>query len=316
VCVIVPDFVKNVDENNFKGCEKLKKVVFLGDTLLEGNDCKEFQNIKKLECNPFVLQNAKKNVRNNIRSVTLLEGSLLLDYECMKDFKNLEYIVIPPSLQFIGGKCFSGCEKLEKIYLPKTIEMISEDAFENCPKLNHFIGNSKFLNCLPKEQITYLDILNQNNSINDVGFSEFKNLKKIEFNENMENIPKNNFRDCPKLTDIICSKNLFQNLKNEDKNNFQNVELTDLVGEIPENLFKNCPNLENINIPYEANLAKKNLEKKQEPTTVEEIMQQDRDNLKYKKYLIEILTCVQSQNPKNEINGEKNSVEEIQALIR
>jgi hypothetical protein len=162
VCVIVPDFVKKVDEKNFRGCDKLKKVVFLGDTLLEGNECKEFQSIKKLECNPFVLQNAKKNVRNNIRSVTLLEGSLLLDYECMKDFKNLEYIVIPSSLKFIGGKCFSGCEKLEKIYLPVTIEMIAEDAFENCPKLNHFIGNSKFLNSLPKEQITYLDILNQN----------------------------------------------------------------------------------------------------------------------------------------------------------
>ena len=312
-CVIVPAFVKKVDETNFKGCEKLKKVVFLGDTLLEGNECKEFENIKKLECNPFLLLNAKKNVRNNIKSVTILEESEILDYECMKDFKNLEYIVFPHSLQFIGGKCFSGCEKLEKIYLPITIDMISEDAFENCPKLNHFIGNSKFLDCLPKEQITYLDILNQDNTLNNVDFSDFKNLKKIEFNDNMENIPKNNFRNCPKLTDIICSANLFKNLNKEDKNNFQNVELTDLIGEIPEDLFKNCPNLENINIPFEANLTKKNLEKKQKPTTVDEIMQQDRDNLKYKKYLIEILNSIQSEI--NGINGEKNSLEEITHCI-
>ena len=70
----------------------------------------------------------------------------------------------------------------------------------------------------------YLDILNQNNTINNADFSEFKNLKKIEFNENMKNIPKNNFRNCPKLTDIICSKDFFENLPKEDKQNFQNVE--------------------------------------------------------------------------------------------
>ena len=309
VCIIVPKFVKNVDEKDFTGCEKLKRVIFLGDTLLKGNPCKEFEEIDKLECNPFVLQNAKKNVRDKIKSVTILDGSDILDYECMKDFKNLKHISFPDSLKFIGGKCFSGCEKLEKIYIPYTIEMVCEDAFENCPKLNHIMANSKFLNCLPKEQISYLDILNQNNTINNADFSEFKNLKKIEFNENMKNIPKNNFRNCPKLTDIICSKDFFENLPKEDKQNFQNVELTDLVGDIPDDLFKNCPNLENINIPYEANLGKKKLEKKQKPTTVDEIMEHDKDNLKYKKYLIEIINSV--KNDKNEINGVKNSLEEI-----
>ena len=95
--------------------------------------------------------------------------------------------------------------------------------------------------------------------------------------------------------------------------NFQNVELTDLVGEVPDDLFRGCPNLENINIPFEANLGKKKLEKKQEPTSVEEIMEHDRDNLKYKKYLIEILNSVQSDT--NKINGPRNSLEEITHCI-
>ena len=312
-CVIVPEFVKSVDEKNFKGCEKLKRVIFLGNTLLEGNQCDEFENIKKLECNPFVLKYAKKNVRNKITSITILDGCLILDYECLKDFKNLERIIFPNSLVKIEGKCFSGCEKLERIYLPSTIIDIEKDAFENCPKLNHVITNSKFLNCLPKEQISYLDILNRNKSINNVDFSEFKNLKKIEFTENMENIPLNHFHNCPKLTDIICSKNFFQNLSQKDKQNFQNVELTDLIGDVPDDLFIGCPNLENINIPFEANLSKKKLEKKQQPTSVEEIMEHDRDNLKYKKYLIEILTSV--KNDQNKINGAKNSLEEITHCI-
>ena len=85
-CVIVPEFVKNVDENDFKGCENLNRVVFLGKTELKGNPCKEFESINKLECKPYVLLKAKKNVRDNIYSVTILDGTVFLDYECLKDF--------------------------------------------------------------------------------------------------------------------------------------------------------------------------------------------------------------------------------------
>ena len=189
-CVIVPNFVKKVDEKDFQGCEKLNRVVFLGQTELKGSPCKEFESIKKLECDPYVLLKAKKNVRDNIRSITILDGSMVLDYECLKDFKKLEYLKLPQSLKFIGEKCFSGCLKLDDLYIPMTIESIPENAFENCPKLNHIQCNSKFLNSLPKEQITYLDILNRNKTIEDAEFSKFKNLKKIEFSEEMENIPK------------------------------------------------------------------------------------------------------------------------------
>ena len=311
-CVIVPEFVKNVDEKDFKGCEKLNRVIFLGETELKGSPCKEFESIKKLECNPYVLLKAKKNVRDSIRSVTILDGSIFLEYECLKDFKKLEYIRFPQTLKYIGEKCFSGCEKLETLYIPRTIENIPKNAFEKCPKLNHVQANSKFINCLPKEQITHLEILNYNDTLDDVDFSKFKNLKKIEFQENMENIPLNNFRNCPKLTDLICSPNLLKNLAPQDKANFQNIKLTnDDDNDIPDDLFNNCINLENINIPYGVKL--KPLEKKDHQTSVEEIMQLDNDNLKYKKYLIAILNDIKTGN--NSLNGAVNSLEEISHCI-
>ena len=105
-CIIVPNFVKIVDEKVFQGCEKLNRVVILGQAELKGNPCKEFESIKKLECDPYVLLKAKNNVRDNIRSVTILDGSIILDYECLKYFKKLEYIKFPQSLKFIGEKCF------------------------------------------------------------------------------------------------------------------------------------------------------------------------------------------------------------------
>lgn len=309
-CVIVPNFVKEVDEKDFIGCEKLNRVIFLGQTELKGSPCKEFESIKKLECDPYVLLKAKKNVRDNIRSVTILDGSFLLDYECLKDFKNLEYIKFPDSLKYIGEKCFSGCLKLEELYIPRTIEHIPKNAFEKCPKLNYIKANSKFLDCLPKDQITNLNILNTDETIDNVDFSNFKNLKKIEFQEEAEKIPLNNFRNCPKLTDLICSPKLLENLESQDKENFQNIELT-TKDEIPDDLFKNCTNLENINIPYGTKL--KPLQKKDHQTSVEEIMKLDSDNLKYKNYLITIIKDIKSGN--NTSNGPANSLGEIAHCI-
>lgn len=39
-----------------------------------------------------------------------------MDFECLKDFKNLKDITLSSSLKFIGSKCFYGCEKLKSNY--------------------------------------------------------------------------------------------------------------------------------------------------------------------------------------------------------
>ena len=136
---------------------------------------------------------------------------------------------------------------LEELYVPKTIENIPKNAFEKCTKLNYIQGNSKFLDCLPKEQITNLSILNRTKNLENVDFFNFKNL--LEFEEEVENVPLNNFRNCPKLTKLICSPNLLKNLQPKDKEKFQNIELeiSNKNIKIPNDLFKNCTNLENIN---------------------------------------------------------------------
>ena len=49
---------------------------------------------------------------------------------------------------------------------------------KSCHKLYHIIFILKVINSLSKDRITYLDILDVNKEINDIDFSEFKNLKK------------------------------------------------------------------------------------------------------------------------------------------
>ena len=311
VCIIVPEFVKNIDERDFSGCKKLKKLIILGDALFKGNRCKDLEQISILECNPYVLKNAKNNIRDTIGKIIILDGSATLDYECLKNYKKLTDIFFPDSIKFIGGKCFYGCEKLKKIYIPETIKIIHEDAFENCNKLATASIISKYLKCLPKDSICHLKILDRVKKLDNIDFSRFKNLKKIEFPNVVEKIVSNNFRNCPNLREISCSKNLFSNLDKEDKKNYQNVEIKDLDGDFSQNIFNNCPNLENINIPYTEKLNK--IQSKKQATSIDEIIDKDKNNLKYRPYLFAILDGINSD--RNKINGVVNSLEEISHCI-
>ena len=309
--VIVPNFVKIIDENDFDGCKKLKKIIVLGDTLFKGNKCKDFERISILECNPYVLKNAKDNIRNNIKEIIILDGSVILDSLCLQNYKNLSKILFPDSVKVIDEKCFLGCENLKKINIPKTVSITHNDIFEKCNKLTSVSINVKNIACLPKESISQLKLLGKDKDLNNLNFKEFTNLKKIEFSKDIEKINSNNLRDCPKLKEITCSKKLFCNLDKEIKKNFQNVGINDLNGEIPPNMFKDCPNLENINIPYREGFKKE--ERIIKITSIDDIIEKDQQNSKYRDYLFVILEGI--KNDKNPINGLVNSLEEISHCI-
>ena len=69
-------------------------------------------------------------------------------------------------------------------------------------------------------------------------------------------------------------------------------------------------NLQKINIPYKTKLS--NL-KKAKSTTIKDLIKYDKDNEKYRKYLISMINNIKSEN--NRINGEINSLEEISSMI-
>ena len=48
--------------------------------------------------------------------------------------RNLKYVEIPNSVEYIGKECFSSIE-IEEITLPSTLKEIGEGAFYNCNSL-------------------------------------------------------------------------------------------------------------------------------------------------------------------------------------
>lgn len=52
---------------------------------------------------------------------------------------NLEDLVLPNSVKYIGNKAFAECSSLKKINLPNSIEVIEDEAFADCYALESVI---------------------------------------------------------------------------------------------------------------------------------------------------------------------------------
>ena len=73
-----------------------------------------------------------KNLRNeravvfpkNIFVKDAMQEITTLGDEAFRDFKNLESIILPPSLELINFKAFEGCEHLHIINIPQNVKSI------------------------------------------------------------------------------------------------------------------------------------------------------------------------------------------------
>ena len=63
----------------------------------------------------------------------------MLPVECFYGCVSLREIVLPDTLQSIGGSAFAHCEKLREIRLPASVFAIGNNAFSNCTKLEGYI---------------------------------------------------------------------------------------------------------------------------------------------------------------------------------
>lgn len=55
-----------------------------------------------------------------------------IGYYCFAEFENLETVVLPDSIQYIGTQAFYGCEALTNVNLPKNLTIMGDSAFYWC----------------------------------------------------------------------------------------------------------------------------------------------------------------------------------------
>lgn len=69
-------------------------------------------------------------------SVTIPDGVSKINYDALRNCKNLIHVGLPDSLRSIEGRAFEGCSSLESLELPEGIDEIYYDVFRNCVQLS------------------------------------------------------------------------------------------------------------------------------------------------------------------------------------
>lgn len=122
-----------------------------------------------------------------IKVVSIAEG-------LCKDRDDIETVLLPPSLKFIGCEAFMNCEALSEIDFPEGIEDLGESAFSGCnslttvriPRSVKFVGMSLFGNCESLSEAYVPDTLSLVGKGVFVGCSSLKRDGIIKFSAMFE----------------------------------------------------------------------------------------------------------------------------------
>ena len=107
-----------------------------------------------------ILSNKRKKYED-ITSVTIPDGIVIIGPECFSFYKNLKKILLPKSVLFIKNYAFLMCFFLKNIVMPGVL-LINENAFNNCISLTNVIGNNvreikteAFNNCISLQNASF-----------------------------------------------------------------------------------------------------------------------------------------------------------------
>ncbi|MCR5251259.1 MAG: leucine-rich repeat protein [Lachnospiraceae bacterium] len=140
----VPEAVKRIGNDAFRGCTKLGGELVLPDALeLLGSNAFEGCVFTKLSVG---------------KGLTEIPAELMINNTHLTEIVFAE----PSKVEVIGNGAFSGCENLEKINFPTSLKEIGREAFKNCKMLTklvlpeglEYIGREAFAGCTGLLEVT------------------------------------------------------------------------------------------------------------------------------------------------------------------
>lgn len=132
---------------------------------------------------------------------TIVEIPTYAFYKCT----NLEKVVIPEGVKFIGMHAFEECTSLTAVQIPDSVVTIGDFAFCKCTRLSNVemtgnvqsIGMYSFSNCETLSTIALPDTLV---SVGDMAFAYCTSMKEITIPVGIESISANTFSGCQDIT--------------------------------------------------------------------------------------------------------------------
>ena len=200
--------------------------------------------------------------------------------EPFQDCVNLEEVLFPPCLEYIGPRQFQGCISLKSVFIPKSIKKIREYAFKDCTSLERFeieegadhtlVGYCSLNYCPNLKEVIFGEGVD---TLENVLLGGCNSLEKLHLPASISNLrirmyyadvpmglfegyPVDIVPTCPKLREVTFAPG-------------------SQVSILPESFFSGCPNVETIVLPdncrqigANAIVSKKNLTQIDIPASV------------------------------------------------
>lgn len=214
-------------------------------------------SMKKVQKNTF------KGVQDYLNGIELNEGVTNVGRKAFKNFKALQIVVLPTSLEKIGDKAFQNCYALESLDLGETqVTKIGNDAFKDCGRLSWIelpetlrsIGARAFKRCNELEELYLPD------SVEKIGkqVAADSGIKSLRLSGSLKTISNRAFRNCYNLTDVTIPASV----KKIEARAFKGSAITWLnvqgeLNKIGKRAFKECIALTTVEINSVKRIDKK-----------------------------------------------------------
>ena len=163
VTVSINSNIDVIEENMFNNCSKLKEVTYSSEIkeikTNAFNNCSVLETLQigssLQEVWPLAFANCNKLTSIDVSSIVTLHPQAFMN------FKGINEITIPSSMEVIGESTFEGCTSLSSVIFNSNLIEISERAFYGCTNLEkvilpeglRYIRQSSFENCSNLKEI-------------------------------------------------------------------------------------------------------------------------------------------------------------------
>lgn len=135
--IIIPQSVERIGDTAFAGCANLRQVVCKHNDydspclLVEYGAFWECENLFSITLpKRGVLQDYVFYKCQSLKSVSIPDGTTLVDSCLFGECINLEFVHVPESVETIDSTAFEGCGSLKEIRLPKSVKRIGQFILE------------------------------------------------------------------------------------------------------------------------------------------------------------------------------------------
>ena len=187
------------------------------------------------------------------------EGVVGIAPYALSDFEDMEEVVLPESLKYIGCGAFVEDTYLGNtgpVVIPDSVEVIDDEAFKDCSWIRSLTvgGGVRKIGARAFEYIYYLTTLNLPDSLEEIGDNAFincNNLRSVKLPLELAKVGADPFSGCGNLTGVTVPAGRFT-MQQMFPSRYSNIMEAAIIGgteEICTNAFNGCSSLASVTIP-------------------------------------------------------------------